>query len=165
MVTRMGECAHVDEEILVPLTLPLDADGFLRRECPNCEREFKVFPSGDSEPVPADGYCCPYCGERAGNDSWFTRGQIRVIDSAINQNVIPSLLGDLEDSLADLERTSGGLLSARIERSESLRPSRLTEPNDMKVVAFDCHPKEPIKVVDEWSGPVHCIVCGETRDL
>lgn len=28
---------------------PLDSDGFLRRECPTCEREFKWLPSCEGE--------------------------------------------------------------------------------------------------------------------
>jgi hypothetical protein len=36
-------------EISIPMSLPLDTDGFLRRECPNCERQFKSRPTQSSE--------------------------------------------------------------------------------------------------------------------
>jgi hypothetical protein len=28
-------------DVSIPMSLPLDGDGFLRRECPKCERQFK----------------------------------------------------------------------------------------------------------------------------
>ncbi len=34
-----------DDEVSFRMTIPLDSDGFLRRECPTCEREFKWQPS------------------------------------------------------------------------------------------------------------------------
>ncbi len=30
-----------DDKVSFGMTIPLDSDGFLRRECPTCEREFK----------------------------------------------------------------------------------------------------------------------------
>lgn len=39
------------------MTIPLDSDGFLRRECPICEREFKWRPSeaeAEEDVEPAD---------------------------------------------------------------------------------------------------------------
>lgn len=41
-------------EIPIPMSLPLDKDGFLRRECPNCERQFKWWPSSSSEETSED---------------------------------------------------------------------------------------------------------------
>jgi hypothetical protein len=53
----------------IPITLPLDSDGFLRRECPKCEREFK-WHEGPTEDRPQDWndppvYWCPLCGSRS----------------------------------------------------------------------------------------------------
>ena len=157
------EASDVSDEVSFSISLPLDDEGFLRRECPNCEREFKWLPQDDSEPEPHGGYCCPYCGERASSDSWFTRGQLRVLEAAVDENVIKPQLTGLEDSLVDLEQASGGFLSARIERSGSRRPARLTEPTDMRRVDFDCHPREPVKVMDDWQDAVHCLICGATE--
>lgn len=44
------------------MSVPLDSEGFLRRECPTCEREFKWKPAGEDEeatPAPEGGYFCP----------------------------------------------------------------------------------------------------------
>jgi DNA-directed RNA polymerase subunit RPC12/RpoP len=59
-----------DDKVSFGMTIPLDSDGFLRRECPTCEREFKWRPSEaeveeHDEPADTVGYFCPYCGVRA----------------------------------------------------------------------------------------------------
>ncbi len=41
------------------MAVPLDSDGFFRRECPTCERELKWLAVGDDEdkmPPPDGGY-------------------------------------------------------------------------------------------------------------
>ena len=40
----------MNDEIRVPVSLPLDSDGFLRRECPTCEREYKWFSHQEGDP-------------------------------------------------------------------------------------------------------------------
>jgi hypothetical protein len=30
----------------------------------------------------------------------------------------------------------------------------------MLIVQSPCHPWEPIKIEEFWSGPIHCLVCG-----
>jgi hypothetical protein len=156
----MSDSEAGDSDVSFSVELPLDDDGFLRRECPNCDREFKWLTSDESEPPPEAGYCCPYCGRRARADEWFTRGQLRVIEAGIGKHVIDPQLRGLEDSLAGLEDASGGLVSGRLERGAPLRPTRLTEPNDMRRASFECHPNEPVKVLDTWDGEIHCLVCG-----
>lgn len=68
------------DEVSFGITIPLDSDGFLRRECPTCERQFKWRSSeAEAEEVveSADdvGYFCPYCGVQAPTDSWLTQAQ------------------------------------------------------------------------------------------
>lgn len=64
----------------ISIQLPLDADGFLRRECPNCEQEFK-WHHGTTDAAPTDFiypdlYWCPRCGKSADHDSWWTTAQL-----------------------------------------------------------------------------------------
>ena len=44
------------------------------------------------------------------------------------------------------------------EEPDKLDP--LTEVDDMTLVVFPCHPSEPLKVLDEWPKPAHCLICG-----
>ncbi len=65
-----------DDEVTLGMSIPLHSDGFLRRECPTCEREFKWLPNtndeddaDDGEPLPSGCYLCPYCGVQAPADA------------------------------------------------------------------------------------------------
>lgn len=72
------------------LSLPTDADGFVRRQCPDCRREFKTRPSphdgaamlravmgklshGNACEVPpvSPVRACPYCAHRAKGEGWL----------------------------------------------------------------------------------------------
>lgn len=72
----------MDDEVHLSMSLPLDEDGFLRRECPTCEREFKWRADqeddgeGEATAVDEDGYFCPYCGVQAPTGAWHTKEQI-----------------------------------------------------------------------------------------
>jgi len=39
----------MSDEAELSMSIPLDEDGFLRRECPTCEREFKLFVPDEDE--------------------------------------------------------------------------------------------------------------------
>ena len=147
----------VSDRETVQVAIPLDEDGFLRRACPSCEREFKWLPSDgeDSAPEPEGGYFCPYCRTQA--EDWLTEAQREwVIHQGANQ-VIGPMMKDMDKRL---RRSSGGMFEASL-RWEPTDAHEPTEPNDMERVDFPCHSGEPIKVLDGWQGPVHCLVCGE----
>ncbi len=146
-----------ERQISVPVNL--DADGFLRRECPHCEREFKWLPSDESGPAPSEGYHCPYCDRQAEPDQWFTRGQIEYLGAVGLQQFAEPVLDELEQTLGGVNKTDGPL-NIRFERGEIEVPPQPKEPNDMRRLDFGCHPTEPIKVMEEWDGPVHCLICG-----
>jgi hypothetical protein len=55
-----------------------------------------------------------------------------------------------------LRKFTGGI-SAQAED-----PEPLTEDDDMRRIDFACHPSEPLKLLDDWRQPVHCLVCGQT---
>jgi len=136
-----------DDKVSFGMTIPLDSDGFLRRECPTCEREFKWrSPEAEDEELdePADvvGYFCPYCGVQAPGEAWLTQAQV-----ALAQNVVArEFIGPMVSKLGVYEEPG------------KLDP--LTEADDMTLVVFPCHPSEPLKVLDDWRKPVYCLVCG-----
>jgi hypothetical protein len=141
------------------VAIPLDDDGFIRRMCPSCDREFKDLASlneGQQTPEPSGGYYCPYCGLQAGE--WWTSEQSSHILALLGSEVIEPELRQLE---RDVERASTGLLRFSVDISVPDPPAgEMTEPNDMRRVDFPCHPDEPVKVLDAWSRPVYCRVCG-----
>jgi len=147
------------------MSVPLDSDGFLRRECPTCEREFKWLPSSSDEdddaeviPPPDGGYFCPYCAIQAPDCEWFTEAQVELAQNMVAKQVVGPMLKDFGNSIG---RRSGGYLSVSASYDEPDEMEPLTEADDMKRVDFGCHPDEPVKVLDDWDGPVHCLICGE----
>jgi hypothetical protein len=149
------------DEINLSMSLPLDADGFLRRECPTCGREFKWFADQAqdslSEPVPDAGYHCPLCDVQAPEDSWWTQAQAELARDIAAKAV----LGPEMEKLADtITRSGGGMIEMRMDVPDLPEPRTLSESDDMRRVDFECHPSEPVKVPDDWTAVVHCLICG-----
>lgn len=153
------------DEIEIPVSLPLDSDGFLRRECPHCMREFKWHNGPASEEAeqhaPPPAYHCPLCGQPAGMESWYTQIQVEYID----QTAAPHIDDVVENALGDLFGGLKGMKGITVKRSgggssRSPNPDPLTEPDDMTIVASPCHGHEPVKVSDDHVGPLYCLVCG-----
>lgn len=145
------------------MSLPLDSDDFLRRECPTCEREFKWLASQDddeSTAAPEDGYFCPYCAIQAPPDAWHTKPQIEMAKVIAMREVMGPEIKKLERSMRHVGKNSGGLIEANLDYQLPDAPEPLTEDDDMRRVVFACHPEEPVKVLDDWSRPVSCLLCG-----
>ncbi|MCY3733742.1 MAG: hypothetical protein OXG42_05630, partial [Chloroflexi bacterium] len=98
------------EETEFTLSFPLDEDGFFRRACPTCSRDFKWFHSdGDGSDDPPVEYFCPYCGFAAEPDEWQTDEQMRYIEEEAIARVVGPALEELEASFESGARSSGGL--------------------------------------------------------
>jgi len=140
----------VGEEKTTSMALPLDSDGFLRRECPTCEREFKwLAATGDDDatPAPDGGYFCPYCSVQAPPDAWFTPAQLERARATVAHDLV----------VPELKRFERQGFEVEINAPE---PEPLTETDDMRRIDVYCHPEEPVKVLDDWDRPVHCLLCG-----
>lgn len=142
------------------MSLPLDSDGFLRRECPTCEEEFKWFShaEGDDDAEPVSQYFCPLCGVPAGLDPWWTPAQLEYgfgsAGGAIDQA--------MQDAMTDAFK---GIKGMKFELNSSFSldietPDSLIEPDDMVIVEPPCHPNEPLKVPEASTERVFCLICG-----
>ncbi len=129
-------------ELEIPI--PRDQDGFVRRQCPRCERVFKWRVSDDERDNPRNRTenFCPYCGIASPTDEFWTNEQVEALQSAA---------GDA--ALRDL-----ALRGFKVSMTPP--PPPLVEPNDMDTVASPCHPTEPVKIIESWDGPIYCLVCG-----
>jgi hypothetical protein len=141
--------------------LPLDDDGFLRRECPHCDQEFKWFhgptaerPEGEPDPPV---YYCPRCGVSGAPDQWWTEEHL----AFIQEYAAAPVLRELSDEVEKAFRGVKGLSFRRGQLDEPEPPAALHEPNDMIILAPPCHPWEPVKVPEETTARVHCLICGE----
>ena len=129
------------------MSVPLDSDGFLRRECPTCEREFKWIntPKGENTaaPVADGGYFCPYCGVQSETSAWLTKAQVHLALQLVNNQIVNPMLERFGNDGAP----------------DEFDP--LTEVDDMTRVDFTCHPTEPVKVLNDWNKPVFCLICSQ----
>ena len=169
------------------LSLPLD-NGFLRRQCPFCRREFKVSVpteelqtlaqqavegflletmssaghTSSDENQPEAEFFCPYCGQQAASSDWWTDEQIAYFQ-VIAQNIAADLIN--ENLIRPLKRTfrgqKTGLISMRFEGQELPRKQEwlAPDPPDMTEVYLACCERR-IKVQDDWCDTVFCFFCG-----
>lgn len=172
--------------IEINLSFPLDDDGFFRRECPFCYREFKVLLEEDemtglaqegldsymlevqeeaassSEEETEPDFTCPYCGQKAPRGSWWTQEQLAYI-GVVAQNIIAKIVNEqLIRPLKRMSRKHGsGLVSLRFEGREikQQEPWISPESNDMEVFYLPCCHRK-IKVDENWTSAVHCFFCG-----
>ena len=77
------------------IPINIDDDGYLGRECPECEEYFKITPgTGITEGEPP---ChCPYCGHCAKQDQFFTKAQIKYAESVVMRQVSDAVVKDLK---------------------------------------------------------------------
>jgi hypothetical protein len=149
----------------IPISLPLDSDGFLRRECPACERQFKWRPNQPDESAEdaeaaeqVEAYYCPLCYQPASPDAWWTKEQLEYAQKMALAEAAAPALRRFKRNVEGGNR--GGLLKINIELPPMARPEALTEPDDMVRVEFPCHLEEPVKVDEAWDEEVACLVCG-----
>lgn len=139
------------------VSLPTDADGFISRQCPACNRRFKVrFGDGSMHPA---GYC-PYCAHADG--SWLTDDQREYCKSAVNERVVRPMLDDFTRNISRMNRP-GSLVrvSASVKHaSPVLEPVESDQP--MAIATFPCC-GERIKH-DGSTMKLHCIICGKVAD-
>lgn len=155
----------MSDDLSIPVSLPLDEDGFLRRECLNCERQFKWWSTPDGEDAVEKGkeeveaYFCPYCYQPSPPSSWWTREQIEYMQQlAVSEALGPQLRG-MKNNLERGNRRSKWI-SVEMSAPDLSQPEPLTELDDMVRVDVPCHPEEPFKVEEAWDDEVACLVCG-----
>lgn len=153
----------MNDEIKVPVGLPLDDDHFLRRECPTCEQEFKWFShdEGSEDAEHVDQYFCPRCGVAAGLDQWWTPAQLEYAKGV----AAPAMDQMVNDMLDDAFKPLRNSKFIKVKRTGNFSfdipaPEPLIEPNDMVIVESPCHPNEPVKVPEEATSQVFCLICG-----
>ncbi|MCG2459480.1 hypothetical protein K8352_01820 [Flavobacteriaceae bacterium F89] len=94
-------------DLNIKVTVPLDENGMMGRECLKCEQYFKLKPGTGLE----TSHChCPYCDYEGNSDTFWTQAQLDyarsiAIQRAYNQIVKPSL-DNITNSFKKLERTS-----------------------------------------------------------
>lgn len=101
----------------IHINFPPDEHGFLGRECPECQKYFKVkLGTGLSTST-----CyCPYCGHTADYEEFVTKDQLEYAKTMaikkLTEEVIKPEIKKLERKLKELEKaTRGGPIQIKIE--------------------------------------------------
>lgn len=151
----------------IPVSLPLDNDGFLRCKSPNCLQQFKWHngpASEEAENQPAaSAYYCPFCGAAA-TDQWWTTEQVKYTQGV----AMPAAIQALDDELGSVFK---GTSSKNFKTKQTgpldvpNEPDPPTEPDDMMIIASPCHGWEPIKVPEDTTSPFRCLICGQAFAL
>jgi hypothetical protein len=151
----------------IQVDILLDPNGFLRRECPTCEREFKWFSGATSERpddfVDPDVYFCPYCGIPSGKDTWWTPAQLEYAQQVAAGPVLNHLAEEFARGFGSRRRRSGFQIKVSKDGPES--PDPIVDPDDMLMITPPCHPFEPLKIDDNWTSSLHCLICGTDFEL
>jgi hypothetical protein len=101
----------MSDKFSIPMSLPVDSDGFLRREwreCPTCEREMRWLvapPDEDAVPDPEGGFYCPYCGVQAPPEGWWTKAQLQFASETAAAEVVAPKLRDFADDYRAAQQT------------------------------------------------------------
>lgn len=78
----------------VSVSIETDADGYLGRECPECEKYFKIKP-GTGVPGLTESRC-PYCNHLGSQDTFWTKEQVAYAKSVAMREFSSLFLGELK---------------------------------------------------------------------
>lgn len=170
------ERPRVEEEI----ELPVDRRGFLRKECGNCHRQFKLrrlesdgayflrrmargLTHGNEHEIPSTVpmRSCPYCGRRAEGDEWWTEEQrlfLTRVATSLSEKVRFEQLRHVELTLGQNPYLTF-LPVAPAPMVTQLRP----EVDDMRLVPMVCCGEE-IKIRESWTGTIRCPFCATEHE-
>lgn len=94
----------------IDIKLLTDERGLIGRECPACEKYFKVkIGTG----LRTTDCICPYCGHTAVNDDFFTKDQMDYMLSYGAREVMGPALRDLQRTIQKMGRSTGGSIQIK----------------------------------------------------
>jgi len=133
----MSNLERLNGQMSIPL--PKDETGYTGRECPECERYFKIaFGTG----LPGSSKChCPYCGHNADQSYFHTKEQTEYATSIAFKEVEEALFKDLKNMEFDIKpRGAFGIgMSMKVNRGSIPQIKHYTENElETEVVCDNC---------------------------
>lgn len=96
----------------VKISIKTDEHGLVGRQCPECERDFKVkFGTGLSVTT----QICPYCGHKGEGNEFFTTDQNDYIRSYLTKEFLEPGIRDLQSSFKKLENSSSKYFKIKVQ--------------------------------------------------
>lgn len=138
------------------VTIPVDADGYLDRECPNttCLGFFKVKPGTGLK----DGNecTCPYCAYRAPHDQFYAPAQVEYARNVASQEASQAVREELRSALRG---ANSKFLKVTIDQSQPEPPVYPHVPLPTKLICASCSCDFKITGVVGY-----CPDCGRTNE-
>jgi hypothetical protein len=152
----------------IVIQITREADGFLRRECPACGRQFSCWPEAHElqwtdEPgtLPGLTYYCPYCSLPAGSEQWYTPRQVALVEAQAFDLLVGPGLQQLQTALHTMVPSPSEPASEKPPVSPSPEPEPIKDPLPALIhITFPCHQEKPIKIKGNWRQDVTCLCCG-----
>jgi len=117
-------------EVKIPISLKTDDKGLFGRECPKCERYFKMKVLRDLD---ASECICPYCECKDLHNRFFTQDQIEYMKSYAAREVMGPAFTELERTMRRLEQsTKGGFIQIKVSTSGMDFPLRYYKERDLE---------------------------------
>ena len=103
------------------IPISTDDDGYLGRECPQCNSYFKIVLGTGLNDITT--CVCPYCGHKDEHSEFYTQAQIDYATSIVTKKVMGAVTRDLKDMAHSFNRQcSGGLISLKMDVKSSASP-------------------------------------------
>lgn len=169
-------------DINIQVNFPIDDQGFFRRECPYCNREFKIHAEqNDLQDVQSkliESYLvdnsnnerenssdedieqlyCPYCGQSAIPQAWWTQDQLKYSRTFI-QNIMNEMINKQLIQPMKKRTQNSKILSFKGKELRQNQAWIAPEVDDMQVQHLECCDKD-IKLLDDYSRDFYCFLCG-----
>lgn len=170
-------------DIKFNISIPLDEDNYLRRECPNCKSEFKILISddelnqqiqslldnylsdntdiSDDEDIIKEEieYFCPYCGQSSNSSNWWTQAQLDYAMVFI-KNIANKIIN--ENLIRELKKMSSSSNFIKFTGNELkyTEPWIAPEENDMEIFKLPCCDEMLKLIPDKIISNYYCFYCG-----
>lgn len=144
--------------VIKEASFPTDEDGFFRRECPYCKRQFKIYKDDYELLQNESDYYCPYCGQAADVDKWWTQEQVDYIEQIATNFAIEEIN---KGFILPMKKKFSGSEIIKFEGKELEKNTEIIQPegNDLKLYHLKCCEKN-IKIEEDWEKEVYCYFCG-----
>ena len=141
----------------IPIQIRLDDNGLLRKECPYCFTEYKIFPESETDEVKAKSYC-PSCGLYASFNQQLTKDQVEFIE----QEAMNAVIEQLNSSFKKMKNsTNNKNIKFNIKPlAKSDTKSIMEIPSLERVITQCCNETNFIEQPNTYN-LIYCPICGE----
>lgn len=146
-------------EVTFNTELPLDDEGYLLAECPECRERLGIH-AGELEAFEPDGIACPYCEAMDHRSAFLLTDEVC---KAVEAEGVNKVLEKLGGAMKNLEQKTRGSDFLQIEVDGPKKrhvPKPQETPEDLTIVGLDCCDRS-IRVKDEAvDTDLRCPYCG-----